>query len=872
MEIILTHNNADFDAVASLLGAYKLHPEAIAILPKKAQSNVREFLSLYQSAFPFVHWDDFKDGEAVTKVTITDTSRRLDMRDLRDDVPTMIIDHHELKRDLLPHETWAGEILGAITTLLVERIREQKIKLTSLEATLFALGIYTDTGSFTYGGTSSRDIRAVAWLLEQGAVLDTVRRFMTKPLNIEQQALLEQLMDSIDSRSIHGYDLSVCTATSDKIIDNINTVVRVLRDILDVSALIVLVAMPEHVQLIARSTTDAINVGQLAEYFDGGGHPRASASAIPKLSLQAIHERVWQFLNQHIQPAIRVANLMSFGEVQTVSADDKISEIITPLRRIGHEGYPVLENNKVVGLLTMRSADKALEHGLKQSTVREVMNSGSITLNPDDSVNTLEEIMVSSQWGQIPVLDNTGKLIGIVTRTDLIRYWGQTHPTVAIEIPKINPVEASQTLGEANIRLVEFIADFAQSKKMYLYMVGGIVRDLLLKRPNFDIDFVLEGNAIDFAEALQAKYGGEIQSYPPFGTATWTLTEDVAEKLGLSLSDIPHHLDFATARSELYEHPTALPTVYNSGIKLDLRRRDFTINSMAVQLSPVRAMWQILDFYGGLSDLDNGLIRVLHSLSFVDDPTRILRAVRFANRLNFEIEARTKDLIQSALPMLKRVTGERLQNELTLILNDDSPADALIQLEQLNILQSIHPQFQIPNNIRDVFDLLAQKKYPQWGQESDLLRWHILMATVNHEAIEAILEELLFAQNKISSIKKSAEILQDASEVIYDDAKPSVIFKRLKPLTDEALMTVWLLADTALARQRIKTFYMSWRHIKPISDGNTLKQMGLKPSPIFREILERLQDAWLDGEVHDEEQEKVLLAKLVAEADNENTN
>lgn len=865
MEIILTHENADFDAVASMLGAYKLNMDALPILPKTQHANVREFLTLYKNGLPFIAWDDFDDGASVKSIIITDTARRASIRNMKDDVPTLIFEHHPLKRDLHPYETWAGDDIGAATTLLVERIRERKIELTSLEATLMALGIYADTGNFTYGGTTSRDIRAAAWLLEHGAVLDTVQRFLNNPLNQEQQTLLDQLMENIDSRSINGFDISLCTAHADKVINSISSVVTVLRDILDADALIVLVSMPEHVQLIARSTQDAIHVGELAKEFTGGGHPRASAAAIHKANLEETRESVWRYLRDNVRPAVRIAHLMSFGEVQTVDASEKITDIIARIRRIAHEGYPVLDEGKVVGLLTLNRADKALEHGLKQATVRDVMEEGKIALSPDDPVSLLEETMVESKWGQIPIIDDSHKLIGIVTRTDLIKHWAQTHPAKAITTPVIESEKAEKTLGQHNIKLIAQIATFAQSHKNYMYMVGGVARDLLLERSNFDIDFVIEGDAIEFAEALQAEFGGRVHPYPPFRTATWTLDEASAGKLGLSLDMIPDHLDFATARSELYEHPTALPTVYNSGIKLDLRRRDFTINTLAIQLSPQRFMWQILDFYGGLPDLDSRLIRVLHSLSFVDDPTRILRAVRFSERLQFTIEPRTTELIQTALPMLKRITGERLQNEIALILQEENAARAILKLEALSVLKNIHSDFQLIADVTPVFHQLKADNLPDWIEDSLLLRWHLLMAHVPHESVSEISQDLLIGQSKVNSFTLTATLVQDSVILRDKTALVSDIVKQLSPLSEDALMAIWLSLDDSFARERIEQYRTDWRHIKPTVDGNTLKDMGLKPGPAFRTILERLRNAWINGLIYNEELEKSYLKTIIDE-------
>lgn len=745
MEIILTQENANFDAVASMLGVYKLDMEAIPILSKNQLSNVREFLALYKDDLPFVAWDDFKDGALVEKVILTDTAQRADIRNLKKNTATLIFEHHALKRELADNETFIGDDVGAVTTLLVERIKERKIALSSLEATLMALGIYSDTGNFTYAGTTARDIQAVAWLLEQGAVLETIQNFLNK------------------------------------------------------------------------------------------------------------------------SSAVRIAHIMSFGQVQTVEADEKIIEIIARIRRIGHEGFPVLDNDKVIGLLTMGNADKALEHGLNQARVRDVMEDGHIVLHPDDSVTLLEETMVKSKWGQIPIQDGSGKIIGIVTRTDLIKHWAQIHPSSIVELPRIELDSIEKTLGKHNLGLIEQISAFAQERKIYMYMVGGVARDLLLERPNFDIDFVIEGDAIDFVTALQFEFGGHIHPYPPFRTATWRLDEESAKKLGLSLEMIPEHLDFATARSELYEHPTALPTVYNSGIKLDLRRRDFTINTLAIQLSPERHQWQILDFYGGLADLNAKLVRVLHSLSFVDDPTRILRAIRFSERLEFTIEERSTELIQTALPMLKRITGERIQNEISLILQEDNPARAILKLDAIGVLKHIHPDFQIIANLKPVFKQVKAGDYPQWITDSLLLRWHLLMAHVPYDSIEAIAGQLLMPDNKVSLLRETALLVQKPGMLMDDSVKPSEIVKHLDKLSEESLFSAWLCLDNSIAEHRIEAYYNTWRHIKPNIDGNTLKALGLKPGPEFRVILASLRSAWIDGLIYNEEQESALLNNIIDE-------
>ncbi len=865
MEIILTHQNADFDAIASMLAAHKLHPGAVPVLPTRQERNVAEFLHLYGNGLPFVLWADFRPRETVTRVILTDTQNRQDVRGVDPKTPMLIYEHHPLERTLQPHETWVGEDIGAVTTLLVERIQEEHIALTSLEATLLALGIYADTGMMTYGGTTTRDIQAAAWLLDHGAVLDTVQRFLTDPLNVQQQDLFEKLIEDAESRSIQGYDVTVCAGAVNEMISGINSVASALSNVLDSDAVFVLVHMPKTMQLVCRSREDAIHAGDLARAFGGGGHPRAAAATLYKGALHEIRAQIWEWLYANVAPAVRVGDLMSYG-AQTVQADEAVTAIIARLRRIGHEGYPVLDGERIVGLLTLRDADKALEHGLKDASVRDVMLGGTVTLTPQDSVARLEEVMVESDWGQIPVVDEGERLIGIVTRTDLIKHWAQKHPARAPEIPQIELDTAQRILGDDNVTLIETVAAFGQERNLPLYMVGGVVRDLLLERANYDIDFVVEADAIEFAEALAETYGGEIHSYRPFGTAKWLLDEAVAGALGVSPEALPDHLDFATARSELYEHPTALPTVYNSGIKLDLRRRDFTINTLAAQLSPARAMWRVIDFYGGLNDLDRGVIRVLHSLSFVDDPTRILRAVRFAERLHFTIEPRTAELIQRGLPMLRRITGERLRNELSLLLKEDDPARGFHTLQALGIPAAIHPAFHVNSNVRGVLQRLADtSRLPDWIEDTHELRWHVLLASHTQDEIADIGERLLFNQTLVKAIQRTSDLLHEPGPLRQSDPRPSEVHARLRTASETTMAALVLLLDDVSVQETIRNYREDWRHRKPQTNGNTLKEMGISPGPHYSEILERLRVAVLDGEIADEAAERALLKEIIAE-------
>ena len=851
MKVILTHPNADFDAVAAMLAAHKLDPESIPVLPARQNRNVSTFLMLYRSGLPFVFQSEFHPKH-IQKITLVDTQRLPSITGTQKNMVLETIDHHQpySRSDLKPRETFVSEEVGATTTLLVERIERQEIPLTALEATLLMLGIYEDTGSMSYGTTTARDIRAAAWLLEQQSALDTVRRFLAQPLNEEQQALFDDLMEHTETRLIQGHSITLSRTTIDEHVSEISSVVHRLRDILDSSALFVLVQMPESLLLVCRSSDDFLDVGSIAAQYGGGGHQRAAAATIHDQTLEEVYESLWEHIRGGLQPIARVADLMSYG-VQALDVQQTAQEVAQHIRKIGHEGYPVLEDGRVVGLLTRRALDRTLEHGLETMTVREIMNAGEVTLQANDSVYKLEKTMVETGWGQIPVVDNHDNLVGIVTRTDLIKHWASTHPAQPSPQPVMSEAKLREILGAPVADLIACIAQEAQADKLNLYLVGGAVRDLLLNRANDDLDFVVESDAIRLAQRLQQQFGGELHSYAPFGTAKWLLDERTARSLKTSQADLPPHVDFATARNEFYEHPTALPTVYRSSIKLDLQRRDFTINTLTVQLSPAAVSGQILDFYGGMADLRAGRIRVLHSLSFVDDPTRIVRAFRFANRLGFQIEPRTQELIQSALPMLRRITGERVRNELTLLLEEDDPAPALLRMQDQRILQAIHPAFRISSDIPAQFDA-AQRQNPPWdGESADKITryWHVLAASIPASDVPGLCERLLIAKNQCDSMIATAWLTQQIIDLTPEMLPPSQIVAMLENVSETALRVAWLLSDAPRVRERIENYMSTWRFVHPVTTGHDLKALGLKPGPCYRRILSRLRSARLDGEI-----------------------
>ncbi len=678
MNVIVTHEHADFDAVASLIAAAKLYPSATPCLPRRVNRNVQDFLALYGEGLRFAQPDAARPHD-LQRVIVVDTQTVPSLKGLSAATSLHFIDHHPFDKDLPKHATHEGREAGATTTLLVARLMQTRTPVSPIEATLFLLGIYEDTGALTYGGTRLEDFQAATWLFEQGANLDIVHDFLHHPLTPPQRALYQTLLQAARFTDVAGHTVMIASARVERYVEEISTLAHHLRDLYDCDALFVIVQEDDHVQVVARSTSDAIDVGAIADELGGGGHARAAAALLRGAALEGVERQVQNLLVTHVRPMVSVGQIMS-RSVSTLTPDMPVRDAETLMKRYGHEGFPVVgPAGEVVGLLTRREIDRAVQHGLGEQPVAAYMHKGAMTVAPDDTVERARAIMLSRGVGQVPVVSD-GKLLGIVTRTDLLKLWGRTQ-TPAPEIDIVHMLETA--LPEEVLILLRAAGSVAHKKQYSLYAVGGFVRDLLLGRPNFDLDLVVEGNAIALAKSMAKRFGGHVHIHTRFGTAKWMLADS-------SFSALPS-LDFITARREFYTHPTALPQVESSSIQQDLHRRDFTINTLAVCIDEMR-FGQLLDFFGGVSDLHARTVRVLHNLSFVEDPTRILRAVRYEQRLGFAIEPRTAELIGDALELMPRVSGERVCNELFLIFGERAPQKSLHRLAELGVLRAIHPE------------------------------------------------------------------------------------------------------------------------------------------------------------------------------------
>ncbi len=882
MHVILTHEQADFDALGALLGAALLSAHAVPVLPRRMNRNVRSFLTLYGAELPFIEPRDLPE-EAIELITLVDTQSLITLKGMSPSTRVHVVDHHQPRSDLDKSWTITGDRVGACTTLLVENLREHNGILSVVQASLLLLGIYEDTGSLTYISTTPRDVRAAAYLMESGASLRIANEYLNPPLSAAQRQVYDRLASSAQTLQIAGKTIIIACTSADELTEEVSSVAHKLRDLLDPDALFLLISTSEGIRLVARSTSDGINVAEVAGRLGGGGHERASAALVhlplpfeapPGLDpLTAVNNELVRILQEVVRPSITVGQIMS-KRPTLLKPETTVQAAAQLMQRYGYEGFPVVDKGKVVGLLTRRAVDRALAHRLNL-TAGSLMEAGEVTVSTQDDIEALQRVMTGTSWGQVPVVDpQTKQVVGIVTRTDLLKTLSGAQEKVPGRLNLAGRLDGA--LPPSHLALLKAIVEQARKLHLAAYVVGGFVRDLLLERPSLDFDVVVEGDAITLGKTLTGLYGGRIVAHSRFGTAKWfindirqSLAAKIAGREAIIPEDLPESLDLISARTEFYEYPTALPTVERSSIKLDLHRRDFTINTMAIRLDG-RHYGDLYDYWGGLNDLRQGLVRVLHSLSFVDDPTRMLRAVRFEQRFEFQIEDRTLQLMAEARDMVRQVSGQRLRHELDLILSEEKAAAMLARLHELGLLAAIHPDLPWSREIAlRLSQVMESPPDPGWrlpAQYAHIPTWRVLaylawLGGLPFDQARQVAERLRLPAALVQALKAVAELLAELGALV--GKPPSQIVRRLEAAPVLALCALQSF-DLPFPASLLLTHYLSdWQPIQSSINGETLKNYGIQPGPAYRKILETLRAAWLDGKVNSLEEEQEFLHNLI---------
>ncbi|MGD1921535.1 MAG: CBS domain-containing protein [Pleurocapsa sp.] len=669
MDIILCHQTVDFDALGSAIGLSRLKSGAKIVLTGGAHPAVKNFLGLYKDEFAFVEMRSI-NTQAIANIYIADTQKsdRLGAAAEWFSLPNVknieVYDHHiDLKSDIAVTKIHT-ESVGAITTYIAELLQENNIELTAFEATAMALGVHVDTGSLTFDQTTPRDAKAIAWLMEQGANVSIIAEYVEPGLSSQLQDLLKDALDKLQKTTIQGYRVASVLLATDKFVNGLATLTARLIDLTESDVLLLghqyKKSGGEKLVVIGRSRLAETNLNQIFKPFGGGGHAQAASMSTHTDDAQQLFDKLVTQLKEQIPHPPTARDLMS-SPVRTIRPHTTIEQAQKILFRYGHSGVSVVdEDDSLVGIISRRDLDLALHHGFNHAPIKGYMSRNLKTISPDTTLPEIQSLMVTYDVGRLPVIE-AGELTGIVTRTDVLRQLHDGQNEIIDISSKANVttrlLPTLQNRLESTIwELLQKVTDAAQAKGWNLYLVGGGVRDVLLTDESEplllqDIDLVVDGfhrsaddrAGVELAGVIQEMYPDvSVSIHGEFQTAALSWHKDPIFSNLL--------IDIATARTEFYPYPTANPQVEASSIRQDLYRRDFTINALAVRLTPPKRgefsrKGDLLDFIGGLIDLEAGNIRVLHANSFIEDPTRIYRAVRFAVRLGFVIEPQTEEYI-----------------------------------------------------------------------------------------------------------------------------------------------------------------------------------------------------------------------------------
>ncbi len=879
ISIITTHVNADFDALASMLAVQKLYPEAKVVFPGSQDKNLRNFFiktMVYLLNIADINHIDFSK---INRLILVDTRRpgRIGQFSEILDKPNLkihIYDHHPAMDGDIKGEYEVLHPTGATTTILAELIQAREISVSPDEATIMCLGIYEDTGSFTFSSTTERDLKAAAYLLSQGANLNIVADLISREITPEQVGILNDMIQSTVLHNVKGIEVAFTSVKTESYVPDFAFLVHKMINMENLDAIFALALMENKIYVVGRSRIPDLDVGAVLTRLGGGGHASAASATVREKTLAQTEQELNQILMDTVESSRHARNLMSSPAI-TVNVTASCAEASELLNRYSVNALVVVDALKadppLCGYITRQIIEKALYHKLGQVSVRDYMNTDMAVVHPDAPLFEIQEKIIANKQRLLPVVTDH-QVLGVITRTDLLNtlvhapknhrsdiFDTTDHPVNVRSRNIINLMR--ERLSKRMINQLKTIGKIADELGYGAYVVGGFVRDLFLNRKNEDIDIVIEGDGIGFAQKYAEIVKGRVHTYAKFGTAVVTFPDG-------------YKLDVASARMEYYTYPAALPIVEMSSIKLDLYRRDFSINTLAVRLND-KWFGTLIDFFSAQRDIKEKVIRVLHNMSFVEDPTRVFRAIRFEQRFGFTIGKVTAGLIENAVRMdfFKRLGGKRLLSELKLILEEDNPPLALNRLDDYNLLQAIHPSIRYNKALAGVFKSI--KKVLDWY---DLLflndsheKWAIYFLAFCHhinnaDYVEEVFERFEFKPHYRRLFEKERRKVYRCLGRLESNLplKNSHLVQQLSDTKIEPLLYLMAIATSDEVKRRISHYLTHLRHIRISITGKDLKNMGIDPGPAYRKILDAVLDAKLDSQIKSRQGELKLAGRLGA--------
>ncbi len=861
MKIITSHINLDFDGYASACLLTLFFKGYNLVFPGSKEEKVNHFVTKNHHKLPEeLNLQSIRNIK-LESIVVTDTSKCERLSELCEKIKEIsperlwTFDHHtkDVEEIFLRAKGSFIKERGSSTSIVVDFLKENGVKIPDFYATLGIIGIYEDTDFLSFSETRPEDVEAVAYLLRCGADLSEVAGVLKNPLTPSQIELLNLIIPAIEKLTVRGREVAVVRLSLNRYYSDVSSVIHRVMELENIGFFIAILQMEKKVYLIVKSNFSDID---LRDIFQGiaFGHQNAVSGIFRNKTVFEVEKMVKNRL-ENLPPLNRIKHIQS-PPIFILSEDQTVKKAFEIFNRVKVNTLPVKDNEgRIIGYVSRQDIDYAISKGFEKVKTGNFVNRDIIVLNAEDEIDRAKRVFMETGVKLLFVEEN-GKITGLVTRTSALK-----HSLVVKDVGLKTTVNLRDRLKEYLpdyiYRILLIASDIASEMGVDLYIVGGFVRDLLLKKRNLDLDLVVSKDGMEFGKKLAEKIDAGVKVHDKFNTAKL----NIGSRL---------RIDIATLRFEYYEMPGDLPRITAGSLFHDLYRRDFTINAMAVCLNRQR-FGELIDYFNGRRDLKDRIIRVLHSMSFIDDPTRILRALRFKHRFRFTIGKTTESLMVAAANMniFSTISGARYLKEFKQLFAEKNASFILDDFERYGCATFLKKDLKTDDYIKSIalnidsvvtwYQLLYKKDVEQW-----LLYLMAILIHQNYKERMEIANKLFLKRKEKDIILNYRSFLREYSVFASSkERKLSEYYHFFKKREVEILLFALAFFEDEEYKKHISIYIDRYMDFKLKVNGKDAIKLGMKEGFGVKRVLDKLTSEVIDRGLYSREEQLKLLHSIV---------
>ena len=848
-KLIVCPHNADLDHLGAMRCLLLRQPDAEILHPVRFKQNAWE-TARRLDWFKTVKFDqiDFAALKTVYLVGVTHLRQNQEFIEAISKVSPKIIVLSDRPATLpFAVETEICDSMS-LTAWLVNRLRDNNTHFASEDMQLFRLAVTEKTWAGLSGKIRPEDHKAIAYLGRQTMQPGKIANTVVLGMHEGQTSLYQHMLKNIEDIQPGYWPITLIAVRAGNQVQDIEPVVDAIWSDISPPILLIMLTFGSFTRTWCRSNVSQIDFREVFAdfrpnrlrnwvyfHFSGAGHEQNRS-------------RVLQHLEQNLQPDLTAGDIMS-ASPQCIDWHASVRSAFDIMLKFNIMSLIVMQNDEFAGIVTRRDLDRALQMNLLDSEIGPYVPTSVPIISPTTPVRVLKNLMVRYNLTRLPVLLGSS-VVGIITTHELLRalpdYLPLPHDFLPLaeqaNLPAPGELEKLVKLvfSLRIYHLLHRIGRFAGQKGVNAFAVGGFVRDLLLERQNFDIDIVVIGDAMPFAAALSQEFSCEYKVFDRFHTAR------------IYFEDLK--VDFSSARIEHYSDPGALPQIEFSGLSNDLYRRDFTINALALALNPDHFL-ELKDFFGGYNDLVNRRIRILHSFSFLEDPTRLFRAIRFAGRFNFVFEQDTRRAFELAISREapEKLSLKRIGAEIARCLNEERPQQIVGDLFSAGLMKYLSPEMIDADILPGRFKLIRSliRRFQPLGEEidSEAIFWTGILSVIKNNNTEKILDAIGTHHSQRCLILQALTAIKTVPAAINktDDTDVVGLYNLLHELSLETMLSLMAFSLDKRNARKILHFIMHLRGISCGISGKDMIEAGITPGAHMRHIFKHIIEQKLKG-------------------------